>query len=706
MTAGHRIPRLWQRHFTPAGPAICPGGCSQTPARPSKDLTAMTTPSRVSSWLDAEWLEADGLGGFASGTVGGIRTRRYHALLLAATTPPTGRVVLVNGFDAWLETAGGPLRALAQRYAPGRRPSRRREPDRSSFAREPWPRWIFRCRDGTRSSRRSSSATAAARSCVRWRLARRGRGPRAPRSVRPLLSGRDYHALHHENPALRLRRRASPATRVAVAALRRRAGGRRARQRQLPPRPDWYRNFLYDEERARGLDFTRGPGRARRLQLRPRGTGEAVLILAAAATSGGPAPDDRAPARATLEARARAARLRVAARARGRRLPRAARQRQDDRRRLSLVHRLGPRHVHRAARALPRHGRPRRRARRSCSSGRARSPRACCRTASPTAARRPSTTRSTPRSGSWSRCTSCLAAVGRGAADVSAASAARARRTPSTRSSPATRAARATASASTTTACSPPASPGVQLTWMDAKVGDWVVTPRIGKPVEVQALWLNALRDRPARRAASGARCSSAARAASFAAALLERGARLPLRRRRRRPRAGPQRPGVPARTRSSRSAACPSRCSSASARARSSTRSSAQLLTPLGLRSLAPGEPGYAAALRRRRARARRRLPPGHGLALAARSVRRGLGARARRHAGGEARGARTASSRRCSRISSDAGLGHVSEIADGDPPHTPRGCPFQAWSVGELLRLARLLADQRQTAPTACVA
>jgi predicted glycogen debranching enzyme len=36
-------------------------------------------------------------------------------------------------------------------------------------------------------------------------------------------------------------------------------------------------------------------------------------------------------------------------------------------------------------------------------------------------------------------------------------------------------------------------APGVQLTWMDAKVGDWVVTPRIGKPVEVEALWLNAL---------------------------------------------------------------------------------------------------------------------------------------------------------------------------------------------------------------------
>jgi glycogen debranching enzyme len=41
-------------------------------------------------------------------------------------------------------------------------------------------------------------------------------------------------------------------------------------------------------------------------------------------------------------------------------------------------------------------------------------------------------------------------------------------------------------------------------------------------------------------------------------------------------------------------------------------------------------------------------------------------------------------------------AGLGHVSEIADGAAPHTPRGCPFQAWSLGELLRLERrVLAD-----------
>jgi len=39
--------------------------------------------------------------------------------------------------------------------------------------------------------------------------------------------------------------------------------------------------------------------------------------------------------------------------------------------------------------------------------------------------------------------------------------------------------------------------------------------------------------------------------------------------------------------------------------------------------------------------------------------------------------------------------GLDHVSEVADGDAPHTPGGTPFQAWSLGELLRVKRMLAN-----------
>ena len=38
-------------------------------------------------------------------------------------------------------------------------------------------------------------------------------------------------------------------------------------------------------------------------------------------------------------------------------------------------------------------------------------------------------------------------------------------------------------------------------------------------------------------------------------------------------------------------------------------------------------------------------------------------------------------------------AGLGHVSEVVDGDAPHTPGGCPFQAWSMGELIRMEAML-------------
>src|SRR5438874_8361658 len=93
-----------------------------------------------------EWLEADGLGGFASGTVSGIRTRRYHALLLTATTPPAGRMVLVNGFEAWVETSRGIFAISSQRYGPDVV-----HPDGASriesFECEPWPRWRYKIDD-------------------------------------------------------------------------------------------------------------------------------------------------------------------------------------------------------------------------------------------------------------------------------------------------------------------------------------------------------------------------------------------------------------------------------------------------------------------------------------------------------------------------------------------------------------------------------
>ena len=92
--------------------AIC--SCSCHLAVPLRFRCAVMNPIDP----NAEWLEADGLGGFASGTVSGIRTRRYHALLLTATTPPAGRMVLVNGFDAWVGNAEWNLCISSQRYGP------------------------------------------------------------------------------------------------------------------------------------------------------------------------------------------------------------------------------------------------------------------------------------------------------------------------------------------------------------------------------------------------------------------------------------------------------------------------------------------------------------------------------------------------------------------------------------------------------------
>lgn len=201
--------------------------------------------------LSKEWLEPDGLGGFASGTVNGIRTRRYHALLLTATTPPTGRYLLVNGFDAWVETPSGRFDLSSQRYAPDATfPDGAKRIDR--FRSDPWPRWTFRLEDGTRIEQEALVPRGRPAVILRWSLD--GTVSPARLSVRPFFSGREEQALHHQNPAFRFdvehegRRfvwRPYPGVPPIVAVT---AGA-------YGHDPRWYWNFQYDEERDRGLDF-------------------------------------------------------------------------------------------------------------------------------------------------------------------------------------------------------------------------------------------------------------------------------------------------------------------------------------------------------------------------------------------------------------------------------------------------------------------
>src|SRR5688572_15840873 len=206
-----------------------------------------------------EWLEADGLGGFASGTATGIRTRRYHALLLTAATPPTGRMVLVSGVDAWIDTRGGTFALSSQRYFPGViHPDGHRRI--VAFQHEPWPHWELETIDGTRIRFEIVVPHGTTTTLLTWEVLRSD--GRVTLRVRPFLSGRDYHALHHENGAFGFE--------PAAHAIHEGPHGRTATVRFSPydgvpgveihadgayqHSPQWYRNFLYLAERERGLD--------------------------------------------------------------------------------------------------------------------------------------------------------------------------------------------------------------------------------------------------------------------------------------------------------------------------------------------------------------------------------------------------------------------------------------------------------------------
>ena len=232
--------------------------------------------------------------------------------------------------------------------------------------------------------------------------------------------------------------------------------------------------------------------------------------------------------------------------------------------------------------------------------------------------------------------------------------------------------------------------PGVQLTWMDAKVGDWVVTPRQGKAVEINALWYHALcvmadfaqrlgqpaaayEDRAAQVRLSFARFWHDE--LGFCADVLD----------------GPAGDDVALRPNQLLAVSLPNSPLTPPQQRRLLDACARHLLTSIGLRSLAPGDPQFI------------------GLYLGDRRTRDGayhqgttwawlIGPFVQAHL-------RVYQNRAQARAFlepfrhhlSDAGLGSISEIADGDAPFTPRGCPWQAWSVAEVLRTWKMLNSER---------
>jgi len=641
-----------------------------------------------------EWLEADGLGGFASGTAAGIRTRRYHALLLTAVTPPTGRLILVNGFDAWVDAPAGSFALSTQRYAPGVL-----YPDGASritdFTDEPWPTWQFDSA-ATRVSQELFVQHGTGVVVVIWTLIRSD-GPVVLRA-RPFLSGRDYHSMHHENPSFRFEASKNDAmvqfqSYGGIPDVVSRSNG------DYRHAPEWYRQFLYAAESERGLDDTEDLASPGEFSWPLSAPGEqAVWILMAGSAQSETLSADEVVRLATD--------MRVAERRR-----RQAHATALDRAADSYLVRRGSgktivagypwftdwgRDTFIAIRGL------------CLATGRLADARDILVEWAGAVSEGMLPNRF-PDHGEAPEFNSVDASLWYVIAVHELIQLDRGRTkllTPHQRQ---------TLEIAVTQIVDGYAGgtrfgirmdddgllaagvAGVQLTWMDARVGDRVITPRIGKPVEIQALWLNALR------IASDLNpkwCEP-----------FERGRRSFLERfwsndhgcladvvdvdHVRNTRDDTFRPNQILAV-----GGLPVTLLDDDKSRRVVEAVEARLLTPIGLRSLARGEPGYApryegdSAARDAVYHQGTVWPWLMGPFVDAWVRVRGNTSEARaeaRHRFIEPLLAHLRST----------GLGHISEIADAEAPFTPKGCPFQAWSLGELLRLDRVVLAEPKRAP-----
>jgi len=660
---------------------------------------------------NAEWLEADGLGGFASGTVSGIRSRRYHALLLTATTPPAGRMVLVNGFDAWVETPRGTFAISSQRYGPDVI-----HPDGASriesFEHAPWPRWRYKIDDTIVVEQELFVPKGESAVFISWRVvdAVAGGGdpggdegshaldhpastpPATKLRVRPFLSGRDFHSTHHENGSFKFSAEQS-GERVTfqsydgVPAVIAYSNGRYTHD------PTWYRNFLYSEELARGLDAAEdlaSPGVFQfSLSKKP-----AVLMLSAVAGVDDPGssnpPASTPPATESTEARH--AQVRTIEQARRNYFSTPIERSAD----AYLVQRGKGKTLIAGYPWFGDWGRDTFIALRGLciATGHLEEARDILLQWAGTVSEGMLPNRF-PDQGEQPEFNSVDASLWYIIAvnDYLLA----ATKHPSLTDDCHTKELRAAVEAilagynegtrfgirADRDGLLSAGEHGQQLTWMDARVDGREITPRIGKPVEIQALWLNAL--------AVGAKFSGRWEKlfekgcaafeskfwnehAGYLADVIDCDHQPDVIDLTFRPNQIFAVGGLPLMLLSKEKAR------------RVVDALEMLLLTPIGLRSLAPGEPGYAPHYQ---GDSRERDSVYHQGTVWPWLIGAFVEAWVRVH-GANAAARKKAHARFLPLLYehlNHAGLGHVSEICDAEPPHTPRGCPFQAWSLGELL-------------------
>ncbi len=231
-------------------------------------------------------------------------------------------------------------------------------------------------------------------------------------------------------------------------------------------------------------------------------------------------------------------------------------------------------------------------------------------------------------------------------------------------------------------------TPGVQLTWMDAKVGDWVVTPRIGKPVEVNALWYNALRSLESFAETLGEPVDPFAERADQVESHFDRfwdAGREHLRD----VIDGPDGDDPSLRPNQLFAVSLPHSPLSRKEQRAVVETCAAHLYTPHGLRSLAPTHPDYVGTYQGDR---EHRDGAYHQGTVWSWLIGPFVRAHLRVHDDPETARSYLAP---LHRHLAGHGVGSISEIFDGDAPFTPRGTPAQAWGVAQLLEAWAAVQD-----------
>ncbi len=616
------------------------------------------------SQLQQEWLETNGLGGYASSTVSGINTRRYHGLLVAALHPPAGRTVLLSKLEETL-VVGGVRYALSANQYPGAVHPQGFD-HLVEFRRDPFPVFVFEA-GGVRVEKCVLLVHGENTVVIEYSVS----DAACELEVRPLIAFRDYHCLTHENNAIHREVAMEPGSATVSLYWGLPALHLAHDAEEAEATGAWYRNFEYRHEQERGLDFHEDLFQP--FVLRFRG-GKAAIIASTEQHNVTEASEMRL---AEIERR------RTLTEARDplvRSLTTAADQ--------FLVRRGEGKTIIAGYHWFTDWGRD-------------------------TMISLPGLTLATGRlDDARAILLEFAASVDQGMLP---------NRFPDAGDKPEFNTVDATlwffqaihglndpqwvrehlyatmrdiidwhvrgtryGIRMDADGLLHSGEPGVQLTWMDAKVGDWVVTPRQGKPVEIQALWYNALCIMAALDGEGSAQCASMAERAraSFLTQfwneadqclfdVVDNAIR-------------------DAAIRPNQIFAVSLPHSMVSPRQAKLIVETVQreLLTPAGLRSLSPRDSQYRP---RYEGDGRSRDSAYHQGTVWPWLLGPFVSAYWKVHSGSaEAQEQCRKWIRQCAEVAGQACPGQIAEIADGDPPHTPRGCVAQAWSVAELLRAA----------------